>query len=713
MIEVIFHKRHARCTQNELLTSGSEGITVDVEYSHDFDGLQKAAVFTNGETSIDILNPSDSVTIPWEVLSKVGKRVKMGVYAYNTDGIVIPTVYADLGIVQQGADPNLDENANPTLPVWAEIEEDIDELDSRVTELEQQGGGGFDIHGLTEADTIANDDEIPFHSIEDGEKRKITWSAIKGALKSYFDSIYLSATALVGYATQLWVRSQGYATASDIPDAYTKSQTDNLLDGKQGTISDLAAIRSGAALGATALQSVPNTYRTAAAQDIIDSGKLDTNQGAAHAGKVLGINEDGNVVPIDAPSGSNATCTVLITHAGDTAPANFDVVVYDDNGFEFARQPYAGQPLSFELPIGFAYDIKPSAIPTGFLSYEPATITGVVKNNFTVTLHFKSATETLTEVKNTIQNGLHAELKALIDSGVHIEVPDTWTADNGVEYSDPCIVVDVQEKEDADGNTHWVAIMQRKWASLNAIPFDAPENEEATEETALEGVYYMAKDGSTYTKLTLNAGDPVPYGEHEVIYHNGIDFDKEMLTKGYSRWAHSFYRKYLNSDKPEGLYFTPSHVGDVAPSEANTLRGYILGCSSELKAVAKPIKVKSRNDNGTDIEETVDTFFLPSSVEMYSGNGVSDVGIGEGIYFRYWKNATGWSDPSSRASSSRIIYRIDNNTNAATLRLRTRSYENHLNGNSFIDTSGGASYISYGSGSTSDKTRSAPCFAIY
>lgn len=47
------------------------------------------------------------------------------------------------------------------------------------------------------------------------------------------------------------------------------------LAGKQGTISDLEAIRSGAAKGATALQSVPSTYRTAAAQDIIDNGKQD------------------------------------------------------------------------------------------------------------------------------------------------------------------------------------------------------------------------------------------------------------------------------------------------------------------------------------------------------------------------------------------------------------------------------------------------------
>ena len=56
--------------------------------------------------------------------------------------------------------------------------------------------------------------------------------------------------------------------------ADAKAVGDALAD-KQDTISDLEAIRTGAAKGATALQSVPSTYRTAAAQDTIDSGKVD------------------------------------------------------------------------------------------------------------------------------------------------------------------------------------------------------------------------------------------------------------------------------------------------------------------------------------------------------------------------------------------------------------------------------------------------------
>lgn len=52
-----------------------------------------------------------------------------------------------------------------------------------------------------------------------------------------------------GYATQTWVQSQGYASSS-------------ALNAKQDKITDLSTIRSNAAKGATALQSVPSEYIT-------------------------------------------------------------------------------------------------------------------------------------------------------------------------------------------------------------------------------------------------------------------------------------------------------------------------------------------------------------------------------------------------------------------------------------------------------------------
>ena len=62
---------------------------------------------------------------------------------------------------------------------------------------------------------------------------------------------------LSSYATEQWVNEQGFLKEhQDISNLATKSE----LNTKQDTISDLDTIRSGAALGATALQSVPDTY---------------------------------------------------------------------------------------------------------------------------------------------------------------------------------------------------------------------------------------------------------------------------------------------------------------------------------------------------------------------------------------------------------------------------------------------------------------------
>lgn len=64
---------------------------------------------------------------------------------------------------------------------------------------------------------------------------------------------------LSGYATEDWVNSQGFLKEhQDISNLATKQE----LNAKQDVISDLDSIRSGAAKGATALQTVPSGYAT-------------------------------------------------------------------------------------------------------------------------------------------------------------------------------------------------------------------------------------------------------------------------------------------------------------------------------------------------------------------------------------------------------------------------------------------------------------------
>ena len=142
MIKVRYSKVCGRCMLREPLTSGMVGQTIHFEYSHDFDGLMITAVFTDGKNTINVVNPGSECIIPHEVLTTVGATVKVGIYAVRDDELVIPTVYATIGIVLKGADPSGDESTEPSLPVWAQIQGDVSDLDTRVTELEEHGGGG-------------------------------------------------------------------------------------------------------------------------------------------------------------------------------------------------------------------------------------------------------------------------------------------------------------------------------------------------------------------------------------------------------------------------------------------------------------------------------------------------------------------------------------------------------------------------------------------
>lgn len=80
------------------------------------------------------------------------------------------------------------------------------------------------------------------------------------------DGKTISATGGGGSTIELDTTLSETGKAAD-----AKAVGDALAD-KQDTISDLVNIRSGAAKGATALQAVPSTYRTASAQDVVDNG---------------------------------------------------------------------------------------------------------------------------------------------------------------------------------------------------------------------------------------------------------------------------------------------------------------------------------------------------------------------------------------------------------------------------------------------------------
>lgn len=105
--------------QKELLTSGAVNVCqVQLEFSEDWDGLTRTAVFRAGGKSVPVLlNETNTCVVPWEVLEKPEIKLFCGVYGVRGSETVLPTVWADLGWIAAGVRPG-EEARTPTPELW-------------------------------------------------------------------------------------------------------------------------------------------------------------------------------------------------------------------------------------------------------------------------------------------------------------------------------------------------------------------------------------------------------------------------------------------------------------------------------------------------------------------------------------------------------------------------------------------------------------------
>lgn len=106
----------------EMVTSGSVNVyLVQFAFSTDWDGLDKTAVFRAGDTKISVvLDATNQCQIPWEVLENRNRPLEAGVYGTKNGTVVLPTIWATLGTIKEGASPG--ENTQPPTPdVYSQI----------------------------------------------------------------------------------------------------------------------------------------------------------------------------------------------------------------------------------------------------------------------------------------------------------------------------------------------------------------------------------------------------------------------------------------------------------------------------------------------------------------------------------------------------------------------------------------------------------------
>ena len=154
--EVKVAKTTCETTRLVPIPRGIVGAVVSIEYTDPaWDGLQKTVVFRSAVTK-DVLAAGNEVVVPAEVVSRAGVNLYMGVYGVDAaNNVVIPTIWAELGLVNGAAAPSGDTSTNPSLPVWAQIQGMIGNLDdlntaaksslvAAVNEALTKGGGEVD-----------------------------------------------------------------------------------------------------------------------------------------------------------------------------------------------------------------------------------------------------------------------------------------------------------------------------------------------------------------------------------------------------------------------------------------------------------------------------------------------------------------------------------------------------------------------------------------
>ena len=181
----------------ELLTAGmSKAVTVQFVFSPEWDGLTKTAVFSAGRTTVDVLESAwdgNKVVVPHEILADAGPIARVGVYGANADGLILPTVWVTLGKVMPAAEPSGDPGADPTLPIWAQLQNQIGDLDDlqtynkgnlvdAINEARSSGGsggGGYTIGEGLKLDAATNTLSVDTaEAVEKDNTKPVTSAAV-------------------------------------------------------------------------------------------------------------------------------------------------------------------------------------------------------------------------------------------------------------------------------------------------------------------------------------------------------------------------------------------------------------------------------------------------------------------------------------------------------------------------------------------------------
>lgn len=144
MFELYAHKSLLALREREPLVSGAvDTVQVRFGFSEEWEGFSRTVVFQAEGRSWELCLGDDCTChIPWEALSEHDRELSVGVYGTLDGRRVLPTVWAKLGTIREGASPG--EAARPPTPdLWEQ------ELAKKQDKLTGEPGQivGFDENG--------------------------------------------------------------------------------------------------------------------------------------------------------------------------------------------------------------------------------------------------------------------------------------------------------------------------------------------------------------------------------------------------------------------------------------------------------------------------------------------------------------------------------------------------------------------------------------
>ena len=203
------------------ITAGTVGLPVDFSFDSQWDGLSKTAVFRAGNVEKIVENLENEATVPWEALESPNVWLSIGVYGVNEDGTeAIPTIWANVCVICDGANPDGDVSTAPTLPVWQRLWNAIGNLLGLTTNAK-----GNLVEAINEVNSIALaggiESDATLTKSGKAADAKATGDAIADARKheSVTGNPHRTTAADVGARPNTWLPSPkeiGAATTADL-----------------------------------------------------------------------------------------------------------------------------------------------------------------------------------------------------------------------------------------------------------------------------------------------------------------------------------------------------------------------------------------------------------------------------------------------------------------------------------------------------------------